>query len=191
MKRATAKRLLILSVVAALTVGSLSTSALAAGARTAKAEVADDIEALASSGDKRLDARIERAARIVRSGLDGSLWDDDNTPASPVTFRTDGRAVRDLNGVIREAAQLAGDAHSLQARLAAVDHQIAAARILAAAAAGADEDVLARAQRLIDRGNIAASRDRYDRAIRSYLRAWRMATRAMETATDPANPPGG
>lgn len=191
MKSPAAKRLLILTVAATLTVGSLSTSALAVAARSAKAQIADDIAALASTGDKKLDVKIERAARIVRSGLGDTLWDDDNTPAGAATFRTDGRAVRELNGVIREALQLTADVQSLQARLAAVDHGIAADRILAAAAAGADEDVLARAQRLVDRGAIAASRDRYDRAIRSYLRAWRMATRAMETAADSPDTPGG
>lgn len=175
-----------------MTVGMLGGAALAA-AHADKQGVADEINAMADTDSRRANWMMRAAAAMIERGLADAHWEDDATPASMATFRADAMAIRLLNMAGKRADGVAAELADLKADLTRIDRGLASDRLDAAVASHGDERKIARAERLIDRGDALADAGRYGRAIRAYMRAWRTATRGMgdgepTVTTQAANP---
>ncbi len=171
-------RRLIVALVAMMTMGVLSGTALAAG-QADKQAVADEVRALADTDSRRANWMMQTAAHLIERGLSDAHWEDAATPANRATFRADALAIRLLNMAGRRADGMAAELNPLKAALASIDRDLATDRLDAAIATNGSERRIARATRLIDRGDELADNGRYGRAIRAYMRAWQTATRGM------------
>ncbi len=169
---------LIVALVAMMTVGMLSGTALAA-AHDDKQDVVDELTALADTDNHRVNWMVRAAAHLIERGLADALWEDEATPANRGTFRADALAVRLLNMTSRRAGDITEELTAAKAELTRIDRGLAADRLAAAIASNGNERRIDRADRMMDRGDELATAGRYGRAIRAYMRAWQVATRGM------------
>ena len=183
---------MVVALVTMLAISTLSTAALAA-AQSDKQDVVEDISALAAETDsRRASWMLRMAAHLVERGLSDALWEDDATPANAGTFGADALAMAMLNTAGRRSHGISEAVADIKADLTRIDRNLAADRLAAAVASSGSERKIARAERLIDRGDAFADAGRYGKAIRAYMRAWRVATRGMGdgpvTTTPEPNP---
>jgi hypothetical protein len=170
-------------------ISMLSTAALAA-AHDDKQDVVDNIVALASETDgRRASWMLRMAAHLVERGLADGLWEGDATPATAGTFGADALAMAMLNMAGRRSHGISDAVTDLKADLTRIDRNLATDRLAAAVASSGNDRKIARAERLIDRGDAFADADRYGRAVRAYMRAWRVATRGMGDGTATTDTP--
>jgi len=165
---------------------------LAPTPRHAKTDALNLLNDLLPTGDRWDDWRIRRAAAAVEKSLNPDYWVDDSHLVYDRWSWNDGRRVFDfertavsylrwVDGPAQSEAQAVIDL------LVAADAELAATAIAEAEAAGGNAYLLKLAKRELDRAQADINRNRPDRAIGHYKRAWLYANWAASTTSATSN----
>jgi hypothetical protein len=149
--------------------------------RQAKEHTIRTLSAAIPSGDRGDDRRIERAIGNIEDSLDDRYWVDDThlTDKGHKVFSEEKKAVQDLmrvDGSAEDAAQAATEA------LVTADEVLAGTAIADAIDRGGSERYILRAESQMREAAEDVDRERYDKAIDHYRRAWEYAQKALDDA---------
>ncbi len=143
----------------------------------AKTHAVDVLEALLPTGDRWDDWRIRRAAGLIEASLNPAYWVDDNHLVYEHLNWRDGRRVFDKEWLAVKYLRwvdgsVESDLDAVIGLLVGADLDLARTAIAEAEAAGGNAYLLKKAEREMARAEDDLNRNRPDRAIRHYKRAW-------------------
>ena len=145
----------------------------------AKEHALGTLAALLPTGNKQDDKRISKAIESIEDSLNSRYWVDDThlTDKGNKVFDEEKKAVKDLMKV-RGPAE--ADVQHVIDALVKADETLAATAIDEAIAAGGDAQDIAKAEREMGRALDDLGRDRPDKAIDHYKKAWSYAQKALD-----------
>jgi len=160
--------------------------------RVAKLEVLDDLLALLPTGDKKSDARIEKAIEHVEKSLANELWVDDShlSEKGKKVFDEEEKAVKELMkvsapDVSTAIGSLVYDADEVLA-LVAIEEAVAAAQAAGCPLGSGDRECkkvlgeIVKAQEEMVKAQKELDKGKPDKAIDHYKKAWEHAQKALE-----------